>query len=59
MSSIDNRLRTFWLYAQAYNNSKAPSWLVFIQSLADEKTGIVATAATRFLSKMVKHAHTG
>ena len=58
MSSIDNRLRTFWLYAQAYNHSKAPSWLTFIQSLAEEKTGIVAMAASRFLSKTVKHAHT-
>lgn len=58
MSSIDNRLRTFWLYAQAYNHSKAPSWLTFIQALTDDKTGIVASAATRFLSKTVKHAHT-
>lgn len=58
MSSIDNRLRTFWLYAQAYNHSKAPSWLTFIQSMAEEKTGIVAMAASRFLSKTVNHAHT-
>lgn len=58
MSSIDNRLRTFWLYAQAYNHSKATSWLTFIQALTEDKTGIVAAAATRFLSKTVKHAHT-
>jgi len=57
MSSIDTRLQAYWSHVKALHLTGDDMWLVFIDNIMCQDTGIAQAAAARFLHSRQKVPH--
>lgn len=54
MSSVDTRLQKFWNFSTCLHRAGGDSWLTFLQSMAQNDTGIAQKAAITLLARRAK-----